>query len=330
MKTAIIVNPRAGAGKVGRRWTHYNRSISACFGPAEVRFTQAPRDATKLTRQAVREGFERVVIVGGDGTLNEAVNGLFSEDGETCIGADVSFVLYPAGTGGDFCRSLGQASRSLNELLHGATDRRIDLGRVRLTAPDGSPMQRYFINISSFGASGLIVDKVNHTTKRFGGRASFVFGTIKGLLAYENQRVRLQIDDVFDEEVIITTVAVANGRYFGGAMKIAPDARIDDGKLDVVILSDISTAKFVRYSGRLYQGRHIGLPEVRVIRGRSITATPLGRAPVLIDLDGEQPGKLPVRYDVMPQQIKVYADWDRAEAIAPNAPVVANRLEDTQ
>jgi YegS/Rv2252/BmrU family lipid kinase len=320
MKTAIIVNPKAGAGRVGRRWTHYNRAINSCFGPAEVRFTQAQNDATRLVRQSVREGFDRIVIIGGDGTLNESVNGLFSEDGDTFLGEAVSLVLYPAGTGGDFCRSLELSSRSLDQILQGATDRRIDLGRARYTAADGRTLSRHFINISSFGASGLIVDKVNHTSKLLGGRVSFMLGTLKGLLAYQNQRVRLTVDDHFDEEVLINTVAVANGRFFGGSMKIAPDAKLDDGLFDVVIIGDIDVGRFVRYSGRLYQGAHIGLPEIRVVRGRHVEATPVGEAPVLIDLDGEQPGRLPVRYDVVPRALKVYAPWERVEAVDTSRP----------
>jgi diacylglycerol kinase (ATP) len=320
MKTAIIANPKAGAGRVGRRWTHYNRSINACFGPAEVRFTQAQNDATQLVRQSVREGFERLVIIGGDGTLNESINGLFSEDGDSFLGNDVSLVLYPAGTGGDFCRSLELSSRSLDQILQGATDRRIDLGRARFAAADGRTLSRYFINISSFGASGLIVDKVNQTSKLLGGRVSFLLGTLKGLLAYKNQRVRLRIDDTFDEEVLINTVAVANGRFFGGSMKVAPDARLDDGLLDVVIIGDIGVGRFVRYSSRLYQGTHVGLPEIRVVRGSRVEATPLENSPVLIDLDGEQPGRLPVRYDVVPRVLKVYAPWERVTAVDTGRP----------
>jgi diacylglycerol kinase family enzyme len=125
---------------------------------------------------------------------------------------------------------------------------------------------------------------------RLGGRASFCIGALRGLVAYNNQRVRLRVDDVFDEEIVINTVAVANGRFFGGSMMIAPHALLDDGFFDVVVLGDIGLVTFLRYSGKIYKGRHIGLPEIRELRGRVIEATPPGREPVLIDLDGEQPG----------------------------------------
>lgn len=315
MKTVIIVNPKAGAGRVGKRWNSYNRSINACFGPAEVRFTQAAGEATRLTREAVREGFERVVVIGGDGTLNECVNGLFSEDGQEFLGKDISMVLYPAGTGGDFCRSIGLETGNLETALHGATYKRIDLGKVAFSGSRGEPHVRYFINISSFGASGLIVDKVNHTSKILGGKTSFLWGTIKGLLAYRNQRVHIRIDDTFAADVLVNTVAVANGRYFGGSMKIAPTARLDDGCFDVILIEDIGLLDFLQYSRHLYQGQHLHLPGIRLIQGRKLVATPLSTAPVLIDVDGEQPGKLPVQYDILPHVLNVYAPWNRAEGV---------------
>jgi diacylglycerol kinase family enzyme len=198
--------------------------------------------------------------------------------------------------------------------LDEAEERPIDVGRAQFLDHTGKNVVRHFVNISSFGSSGLIVDKVNKSTKVLGGKASFCIGTLRGLVAYNNQRVRLRVDDVFDEEIVINTVAVANGRFFGGSMMIAPHALLDDGFFDVVVLGDIGLVTFLRYSGKIYKGRHIGLPEIRELRGRVVEATPLGREPVLIDLDGEQPGRLPVRYGVLPSAIKLLAPWKRASA----------------
>lgn len=314
MKTVIVANPRAGAHGVGKRWKEYNRSISAFFGPAEVRLTEGPNDATRLTREAVLAGFERVVVVGGDGTLNECVNGFFSEHGDIFLGENVSLVLYPAGTGGDFCRSIGMASGSIQDIMQDATERRIDLGRVTFLDPYKVSRSRYFVNISSFGASGLVVDRVNHSSKVLGGRLSFLLGTVQGLVTYRHQRVRLQIDDTFDEEVSVNTVAVANARYFGGSMKMAPNALVDDGLLDIVIVEDLGLKDFLRYGMYLYQGRHGDLPNIRMLQGRQVKATPLDKTPVLMELDGEQPGALPLSYTLLPRILRVYAPWDRAQA----------------
>lgn len=316
MKTAIIANPRAGAHGVGRRWKSYNRAISTYFGPAEVRLTEGANDATNLTRQALTEGFERIVVVGGDGTLNECVNGFYAADGTTFIGEHASLVLYPAGTGGDFCRSIGMTTGSLQDVMQGATEKLCDLGCMQLTTATGQTVRRYFVNISSFGASGQIVDRVNRTSKVLGGRVSFLLGTLQGLFTYKPQWVRLVVDDQFDEELLINTVVVANARYFGGSMKIAPDALVDDGLFDVVIIENIGLPRFVRYSRRLYQGRHVALEGIRTLRGRHVVATPLHGHTVLLDVDGEQPGQLPVTYDIVPQRLRVYAPWERAEAFS--------------
>lgn len=319
MKTVIIANPSAGAGSVGKRWPRYNRNIAACFGPAQVRFTQHPQDATQLARLSVYEGFERIVVVGGDGTVNEVVNGLFDETGSRFIGAGVSVAVYPSGTGGDLARSLGLAPRTIAEALQLGSDALVDVGRATITgaggATSGRVRHKHFVNISSFGASGMIVDAVNHTTKQLGGKVSFWLGTLRGMLRYQNQRIRLRIDDKPEEELLINTVAVANGRYFGGAMKIAPQALIDDGLFDVIIIGDISAATFLRYSHRLYSGTHLRLPEIRMVRARTVVATPVGTEPVLIDLDGEQPGALPVRYEILPRLLKMYAPWGLAETL---------------
>jgi len=312
MKTAVIANPRASNGAVGRNWAKHNRVVVECFGVSDVRMSQGPRDATRLVRESLAEGYERIVVVGGDGTVNEAVNGFFADDG-TAIAPDVPLAYLPAGTGGDFARSIGLSGVDLRRALAAATARAIDVGRATLTAHDGSEITRYFVNISSFGSSGLIVDKVNRTTKMLGGKASFAIGAVKGLITYRNKRVRLTVDDLLDEEMRINTVAVANGRFFGGSMKVAPRAIVDDGELDVITIGDLTPYESITQLPKIYAGTHIASPKVRELRGKVITATPVD-SDVLIDLDGEQPGKLPVRYEVMPKALQLLAPWESAVA----------------
>jgi YegS/Rv2252/BmrU family lipid kinase len=312
MKNVVVANPKAAAGRVQSLWEKSREAMEARLGGIEVRFTSGPGDATELTRRAIAEGANRIIAVGGDGTVNEVVNGFFDESGRAA--RETSLVVYPAGTGGDFARSIGMSGTDAVLALDEAEERPIDVGRAQFLDHTGKNVVRHFVNISSFGSSGLIVDKVNKSTKVLGGKASFCIGTLRGLVAYNNQRVRLRVDDVFDEEIVINTVAVANGRFFGGSMMIAPHALLDDGFFDVVVLGDIGLVTFLRYSGKIYKGRHIGLPEIRELRGRVVEATPPGREPVLIDLDGEQPGRLPVRYGVLPSAIKLLAPWKRAGA----------------
>lgn len=309
MKTIIVANPAAAHGQVGRRFKEFSHRIAQYFGPCEARLTRAPGDGERLVRSCIREGYERIVVVGGDGSVNEAVNGVMHEDA-----TDMELAYFPAGTGGDFARSIGLSDRRLADGFDGATSRRIDIGKAELTGHDGRPLTRYFANISSFGASGVIVDKVNRSSKRLGGKVSFAIGTLRGLASYNNRRVRLRVDDNFEEELVINTVAVANGRYFGGSMKVAPHALLDDGVFHVIVLGDITLADFLRYSARIYRGTHLKLPEVRELRGARVVATPISAGPTLIDLDGEQPGRLPVTYTLLPKALALYAPWDRAEA----------------
>jgi diacylglycerol kinase family enzyme len=206
------------------------------------------------------------------------------------------------------------AGRDIEQALAVASERRIDLGRVTVIGQDGCEVVRHFINISSFGSSGLIVDKVNKATKALGGRASYLIGTVKGLIQYRNQRVRLRVDDeILEQEV--NMVAVANGRFFGGSMMIAPGAILDDGLFDVVIVGDVGLAAFLRYSGRIYRGEHLSLPGIKVLTGKSLEALPLGNASVLVDVDGEQAGRLPARYKVLPRAISALAPWTRAAGV---------------
>jgi diacylglycerol kinase (ATP) len=304
MKTVIIANPHAGNSRVERHWADYQGNLTNIFDSPQILFTTAPGYATQLARQAIHDGAERIVAVGGDGTVNEVVNGFF--DNDEPIGAKVSLAIYSLGTGGDFARSIGLSGKPLISAFDSATERRIDVGKASFINHAGQRETRYFLNIASFGSSGLVVKKVNSTSKRFGAHLSFYVGTLRGLLAYQNQRVRLHIDGLADEERLINTVAIANGRYFGGGMMIAPDASLDDAYFDIVIVGDVSALTFLRYAPRLYCGTHLSLPFMHSARGRVVEAKPVGNAPILLELDGEQVGRLPVRYENLPRALRLF------------------------
>lgn len=305
MKTVVIANPHACNGRVGRHWADYARRITKVIGPLEFCHTSAPREATVMVRQAIHAGAERIVVVGGDGSVNEAVNGFFENDQP--IGAGVALAVWPVGTGCDFARSIGLSGVSLAQAYAGATERRIDVGKASFTNLDGRRESRYFLNIASCGSSGLIADKVNTSHKWLGAQLSYYIGTLHGLLAYQNQRVRLKIDDKIEEEMLINTVAVANGRYFGGGMMIAPHALLDDGALDIIVVGDVGVMTFLKDSTLLYRGKHLAQPYIRSFRGSVVEVTPLDDTPVLLECDGEQVGRLPVRYEILPQALRLFA-----------------------
>jgi diacylglycerol kinase family enzyme len=185
--------------------------------------------------------------------------------------------------------------------------RTVDVGRLDYTGPDGKGGGvRYFLNIASFGLSGVTDRYANQSKKRFGGKISFFAATARAMLAYDNQRVRL----IFDEkpadavDMTISTVAVANGRYFGGGMFIAPDAELDDGFFDVVALGDMGMSDFVFKSRRLYDGSHLTMDKVSHRRAKVVRAEPASPGQkVELDVDGETPGVLPATFRIVPRAI---------------------------
>lgn len=320
-RVVAIANPMAQGGKVGRRLPHFEQELGTLFPghTVEIRRTADAGEAVALATAAVAAGADYIAAIGGDGTMNEVANG-FMDAGEAAEKS--AFVPVPAGTGGDFVRSLGLASgKGLARMFDGASIRPIDVGRVTVgplhEPPTSSASVRHFLNISSFGSSGLAVDRVNKTSKALGGRLSFMVGTVRGMIAYRNRRVRLRIDEHFEEDMLINTVAVANGRFFGGGMMVAPDALLDDGQFDVVILGDIGVGTYLRHGGKLYRGEHLQLPEMRCMRGKRVTATLLNErgGPVCIEADGEQPGNLPATFSIQPKALRVFAPWHRACAV---------------
>ncbi len=247
-----------------------------------------------------------LVSVGGDGTHNEVVAGLVAA-GVPRQNGSVGFLTL--GTGGDFRKSLGlpvdpivQISAILDD-VRGGRGRRIDCGRLRYTDHQGQIAERGFINIAGFGISGQVDAFVNTTTKAFGGLLSFFVATLRATLAWRNRPVRIRIDGEELPEQPIYNVAVANGRWFGGGMMIAPQARPDDGLFDVVCLGDLSFTETLGLTRHIYAGTHLALPKIWHRRGRVIEAA--SDAEVLLDVDGEPLGRLPARFEIVPEALRV-------------------------
>jgi diacylglycerol kinase (ATP) len=298
-RTTVIVNPKSQGGRLGKRWADLADTIGRAF-PFDEAITRAPGDATRLTREALRAGAERVVALGGDGTVNEVVNGFFDEAGAP-IAPEASFGLLPFGTGGDFRRTLGLPTELAAAARVIALDRRrrIDVGRLTFTAPSGERVHRLFANIASFGVSGVVDRLVNEGSKRF-GRLAFMLATARATWSYKNQRVQLTFDGADRLEATINTVAVANGRYFGGGMMVAPEAELDDGMFDVVALGDFGFGDLLTSGRRIYKGTHVAMDKVTSRRAKVVEAEGLEPGAVIeLDVDGECPGRLPARFELL-------------------------------
>jgi len=300
-RTTVIVNPQSQGGRLGKRWAELADTIGRAF-PFDEAMTRGPGDATRLAREALRAGAERVVAIGGDGTVNEVVNGFFDEAGRP-LAPEASFALLPYGTGGDFRRTLhlptGLADAA--RVIAANHRRRIDVGRLSYVAASGQPAHRMFANIASFGASGVVDRLVNGSGKWMGGRLSFLLASARTTWSYKNQRVQMTFDGTDRVETTINTVAVANGRYFGGGMKVAPEAEVDDGRFDVVAMGDFGFGDLLRSGRRLYKGTHVSMEKVTTRRAKVIEAEGVEPGAVIeLDVDGENPGRLPARFELLP------------------------------
>lgn len=300
-KIAFIVNPNAAMGTMGKEWPRIQDLAKRRLGDFQALLTAGPGDATTLTRLALQQGAEIVVCVGGDGTLNEVVNGFMGEDGPLRPEAMLGFI--PRGTGCDFIRTV-PISKELDRALDVIKDshaRHIDLGRIRYRDHHGNPSLRYFHNLTSFGLGGEVDDRVNRTTKAFGGFVSFIAATLISILVYNKKRIRLKVDEGFNQTVTCWNVAVANGQYHGGGMWVAPDARVDDGIFHVTVIGNFTLSEVFWNLPKLYNGKLLQLEKVSTFVGKKVEASSEQR--VLLDVDGEQPGQLPAVIDIVPGAI---------------------------
>ena len=301
-RTVVVVNPNSQGGKLGKRWRELADTIGRAF-PYDEAITTGPGDATRLTREALRGGAERIVAIGGDGTVNEVVNGFF--DNGVAIAPDATFALMPFGTGGDFRRTMGIPVDPVEAaaLIAANHRKRIDVGKLTFVATSGEPATRMFANIASFGVSGVVDRLVNESGKKL-GRLSFMLATARATWSYKNQRVQLVFDGTDRVETTINTVAVANGRYFGGAMMVAPNAEVDDGLFDVIAMGDFDFGDLVTSGRRLYKGTHLAMDKVTARRAKVVEAEGIDPGAVIeLDVDGEAPGRLPARFELVPSAL---------------------------
>lgn len=298
MKTVFVVNPASGNGSTGRRWGDLSGRIDGLGVEHQALMTHARGDATELTARAIREGADTVVAVGGDGTINEVANGFFVADEAPAAALGV----LPMGTGGDFCRTVG-IPREFEAAVHAIRARNlrtIDAGHVRVRGLGGTQLTRHFVNIADAGIGGVVVERVNRTTKRLGGRVSFQYAAMLTLLTYKPTRV--VVDSAHGRfEGAAQNVVVANGQYFGGGMHVAPGAIPDDGLFDVVVFGDIARFEALRSINDIYAAKHMQNPKVTSWRTAELEVRSDER--VLIEVDGELCGTLPATFKVMPNAL---------------------------
>jgi YegS/Rv2252/BmrU family lipid kinase len=273
------------------------------LGPFETCLTAGPGDATWITREHLFKGVDRVICVGGDGTLNEVVNGFLDEN--TPFRKDAVLGFLPNGTGCDFCRTIpipAGLEASLDTIREDHI-RTIDVGHIRYLDHQGNTCNRYFHNIASFGLGGEVVDRVNRTSKACGPFLTFIWGTLVSLFAYGKKRVSIRVDEGEEQTVDVLNIAIANGRYHGGGMLVAPDAVTDDGLFHVTVIGAMRLPLVFWHLPKLYLGGIERIRQVSMQTGKKVIASSEQR--VLLDIDGEQPGTLPAELSIVPGAIKM-------------------------
>lgn len=282
MRAAAIVNPNAGGGSAARRWREAGWSF-------ECRFTKARGHATALARELCAAGYDTIIAAGGDGTVNEVVNGVIG------AGSAVRVGMMPLATGGDFARTLGITGPAhALEIIAAGRARPVDAVRARSSAGE-----RYFVNTASIGLGAEVARTVSGKKGLLRGRARYLAAAVKHLAGGSSFDVRLSLDCDSPIECRLTTAALGNGRFQGGGMLLCPLAELDDGLLDLTVVEDVKLSEVARHVSLLYSGKIHTHPKVRHWRARFLRAESDHEAP--FELDGEPAGTLPVEVEVIPR-----------------------------
>lgn len=287
MKTLFVINPIAGKGKAKEIVPMIEGICNSCGIEYSMVYTSKPKDGILLAREGVKAGYQRIVSVGGDGTLNEVVNGIAE--------SDVVLGVIPAGTGNDFIRSIYKKrdlSTIINDVLKGDV-RSIDLAKCN---------DMYFINIGSGGFDAEVALASERTRKIFTGSMAYIAALIKTIFVYKSKKMKVIIDGLeFEKNTLL--VAIANGRYYGGGILPAPRANLSDGIFDVCFVENMSKLKMLVLFPKYIKGQHEGIKGVSFYQGKSIKIT--SDSHFGVNIDGEVSMERNVEFQIVPKGIRV-------------------------
>jgi YegS/Rv2252/BmrU family lipid kinase len=298
----VIVNPNAGNGKGRKDWEKISAHLRNANISFTVCFTEKKGHAIKLTLEAIAEGFRNIITVGGDGTLNEVVNGVFSNT--VCPTTDVVLSLIPVGTGNDWGRMFGiplDYEKAVNIIAEKKTLVH-DIGLVSFFNGNEKKL-RYFINIAGLGFESVVVKKTNiQKDNGRGGKLIYFYNLLTSLLAYKNTKSEITIDgEILHADIF--SLNVGNGRYCGGGMRQTPRAIPDDGLLDVTIINGMGKFEIIRNLKILYNGKILQHPKIDGYKCKNIKVT--SEEVMFAEADGESLGRTPAEFSIIPSGIKI-------------------------
>jgi YegS/Rv2252/BmrU family lipid kinase len=307
----VIINPASAGGATSDAWPKIASDLGTHFGAFDCVFTKRPGEGTELAAEAARKGAKLIIACGGDGTISEVANGILVS------GKDAELGIIPSGTGGDFRRTLELPTRASDaaEILRRGRTQTIDVGRVTLIDHNGTQSTSYFLGVASFGMSAEVVERVKEggpewlpakAPRWISGRVSFGVSMLKTAMQSPAKSVVVQMDDQPERHLTVANLCIANARYFGGGMKIAPEAKLNDGKFDVISIGDLGALGILTNAPRLYLGSHLSMEQIGHALARKVMARPAAKeAQVNIEVDGELLGRLPATFQILAQALRV-------------------------
>ena len=287
-KTAIIINPQAGRGKCKKKWPEIKSIIESQDIDFESYFTKAPGHASILAKDLETQGFTRIVVMGGDGTFHEVVNGLDA--------ARVALGIIPAGTGNDFCRSVGIP---LNPQITAQT---LFKGRV-IHVDLGCVNDRLFVNVAGVGFDARVAEEVNKNVKLLTGTSAYLFALFKLVVSYRNIALKVVLDNNIDLKINSFLLAIGNGRYYGGGMCIVPSALVNDGFFHICVAGDFKKIEVLTTLPKIFSGKHLEHPKVREYKAQAIEVFSDSRE--VVHADGEIVSCLPAKFSILPGKLKL-------------------------
>lgn len=301
-KTLVIANPMARHGFVGENWPALSARIREALGAVDLQLTESRGDGLRIGKEAIAKGVRTIVSFGGDGTHSEVVDAIM----QSGVNQEITLGVLHAGTGGDFRRMIPGAEEleSACTVIRDQPAVPIDIGWVQYVHDEGHTEARYFLNITSMGMGGLVDRIVAASPSKSAGKAKYFKAVLRAQMKYKPARIALRIDGKDEGEHDISNLCVCNGRWAGGSMMFAPEARVSDGLFDIILLRATSTLRGLPVMAGLYKGTHVRSPIVSTYRGKRVEVEMLANT-AWMDIDGEAPGVGPAEFRIHERALRV-------------------------
>ncbi|MBL7480263.1 diacylglycerol/lipid kinase family protein [Legionella bononiensis] len=293
---AVVINPESGGGRGKKIWLKVQSGLNTLFDKMTYRISACGDELTPLTQELLSDKPDYLLIIGGDGTLSYAINGIIKQDKIEIQKTKIAY--FNAGCGGDFIRQFPK--QDIIQFLDRLKNNQFvncNIGKINFI--DQPP--HYFINIASCGLSGQVVSTVSNSRwfKKVGGSVNYFLHSLVALFTYKRSPVRIQIDDASFFDCSLLLLAACNGQFFGGGMHVAPKAKLDDGLIDVVLFGDFTTFNALLKLPEIYSGTHILDKNVQYVQAKKITIEPKDNSIIHVEADGESIGHLPATFELL-------------------------------